>query len=83
MAIKQRNRPEVGNKEISKLADELADKGYGDERKINDDPLVRTSITIPRSMLIWLEDEATKNKRSGSDLKSVSAIIRAAIDGIK
>lgn len=83
MALKQRNRPEVTNKTIDRLADELADKAYGDEKKTDDDPLIRTSITIPRSMLIWLEDEATKNKRSGTEPKSVSAIIRAAIDSIK
>lgn len=78
--LKQRNqRPTVPDKEISKLADELADKPYGD-KKPDDDPLIRTSITLPRSMLTRLEDQALHNKRSGSELKSVSAIIRDAVE---
>lgn len=83
MAIKQRSRPDIANKDINRLANELADKGYGDEKRTDDDPLVRTSITLPRSMLIRLEDEATKNKRSGQEPRSVSAIIRAAVESIK
>ena len=79
--LKQRNqRPTVPDKEISKLADELADKPYGDDKKPDDDPLIRTSITLPRSMLTRLEDQALHNKRSGSELKSVSAIIRDAVE---
>lgn len=83
MAIKQRSRPDIANKDINRLANELADKGYGDEKRTDDDPLVRTSITLPRSMLIWLEDEATKNKRAGHEQRSVSAIIRAAVESMK
>ena len=78
MAIKTRSA--VSEKDVSRLAKELADKAYGDEKKVSDDPLVRTSITIPQSMLNNLEDTALKNKRKGADLKSVSAIVRAAVD---
>lgn len=82
MALKQRNRPTDENKAINQLADELADKGYGDEKKADNDPIVGTSITLPQSMLIWLEDEALKNKRSGTGPKSVSAILRSLVENI-
>lgn len=79
MVLKKRDT--VTDKDISRLADELADKAYGDVKKqSSDDPLVRTTITIPRSMLTSLEDKALLNKRNGDDQKSVSAIIRAAVD---
>jgi len=80
MAFKQRDRSGVSNKDISKMADQLADKPYGDEKKTDDDPIVGTSITLPRSMLIWLEDEALKNKRNGVEPKSVSAILRSLVE---
>ena len=78
MAIK--NRRPVSDQDINRLADDLADKAYGEQKKANDDPLVRTSITIPQSMLFALEDAAVKNKRNGDELKSVSAIVRAAVE---
>lgn len=40
----------------------------------------RTSISLPADMLEAVEDLALANKRSGKELKTVSAIIRAALD---
>ena len=65
------------------LANELADKPYGfkarKEIKKADSDFTRTSISIPLAMLEDLENLALKNKRSGENLKTVSAIIRAAV----
>lgn len=78
--IRKRNFNEI---DAENLANELADKPYGakfekDNKKVQDD-FTRTSISIPLSMLEDLENLAIKNKRSGKKLKTVSAIIRAAV----
>ena len=45
-----------------------------------DQNLVRTGFTLPQWLLIELEDEARANKRAGREPKSVSAIIRDALE---
>ena len=74
MAIKKRK---VEDKAVEKLADDLADKPYGDEG--NEEQIVRTSFSLPVTMQQSLEDLAIKNKRTKRDLKTVSAIVRVAI----
>ena len=64
---------------IEVLADELSDKPYG-ETKINEDKLIRTTISLPSSLLYKLEDMALENKRKNKDFRSVSAIIRFCIE---
>jgi len=76
MAIKKRDPK---NEAVEKLANELADKPYGEEA-IEEERLVRTSLSLPASMHEALEDMAIKNKRAGHDLRTVSAIVREAID---
>lgn len=71
MALKKRTKPT--SKEIDNIANELADKPYGQENEKN---LSRTTITLPSSLLFELEDMARVNKRKSKPLKSVSAIIR-------
>ena len=69
MAIK----PRIPNSDkIELLANELADKPYGQTQ----DSLVRTTISLPASILFKLEDMARANRRKKDNLKSVSAIIR-------
>jgi hypothetical protein len=75
MAIKKRSK--VTDKQAQALADEIADKPYGSKKE--NDKMVNTSITLPQSLLIKLEDQAFANKRKGIEPKSVSAIIREAI----
>ena len=65
---------------IEKLADELADKPYGEPKEYHSEALMRTTITLPSSLLFKLEDLAKSNKRARKDLKSVSAIIRHYIE---
>lgn len=42
--------------------------------------MVTTSISLPKTLLHRVEDEATRNKRRGTSEKSVSAVIRKALD---
>ena len=78
MAIKKRIRIVNNKNAIENLADELADKPYGEDKK--NDSTVRTTISLPSSVLFALEDLAKVNKRNKNGLKSVSAIIRNCIN---
>lgn len=75
MAIKKRT---PNSTEVDKLANELADKPYGGEPEPGE-RLVRTSLSLPASMHETLEDMAIRNKRAGSESRTVSAIVREAI----
>jgi len=68
-------KSEPTEKEIEKVANELADRTYGKEK----DKTVGTSITIPQSLLHQAEDVAFQNKRNGIEPNNVSAIIRASL----
>lgn len=72
--IKTRNKP-IDKLAVENLANELADKPYGQKQH----NIVRTTISLPASLLFKLEDIATNNKRRKKDLRSVSAIIRNCI----
>ena len=75
MTIKKRISNVIDKKAIESLANELADKPYGQAY----DTLSRTTITLPASVLLKLEDIARDNKRKKNSLKSVSAIVRDCI----
>ncbi|MBZ6396997.1 MULTISPECIES: hypothetical protein [Pantoea] len=74
------NKPkrEITEAAADALARRLADRNYGEERP--DDTVARTTISLPRSLLVQLEDLAMKNKRNGIEPKSVSAIVREATE---
>lgn len=78
MALKKRSK--VTDKQAEALADEIADKPYGGQK--DNDKMVNTSITLPQSLLNKLEDQAFANKREGVEPKSVSAIIRKALNNM-
>lgn len=69
------------------LANKLADKPYGSDiqKTIEKVPapavetVSRTTISLPDSMLIAIEDLARDNKRKGVEPKNVSAIVREAL----
>lgn len=63
---------------IESLANELSEKPYG-EAKPNTN-FVRTTISLDSELLMKIEDFAQKNKRDKKELKSVSAIVRQALD---
>lgn len=73
--------------EAEALARQLADKPYGDEHRsenttVTEKPekLTRTTISLPEQLLRECEDLALKNKRSGIEPKSFSALTRMALD---
>jgi len=77
MAIKKR---EAKAEAVEKLVKELVDKPYGGEANNEKERLVRTSLSLPASMHETLEDMAIQNKRAGRELRTVSAIVREAIE---
>jgi len=79
MALKRPVR-DVSERDADALAQRLADRPYGTE-KPDADPLVRTTVTLPKSLLVQLEDMSRENKRAGREPKSVSAIVRLAVEG--
>ncbi|BDH20851.1 TPA: CopG family transcriptional regulator [Providencia alcalifaciens] len=76
------NRAEVTAEQAELLAKRLADKPYGSTENTLQAPekQSRTTISLNESMLVELEDIALKNKREGRDPKSVSAIVREALE---
>lgn len=72
----------VSDDQADQLASMLADKPYGDERKVPEiqEKLTRTTISLPESLLRQCEDLALNNKRSGLEPKNVSALVRAALE---
>ena len=74
MVLKKRNSG-IDKLAVENLANELADKPYDQEQ----DNIVRTTITLPESVLYKLEDMAIRNKRQKKGLRSVSALIRESI----
>ena len=78
MAIKIRASIVKKQSAIEELVNTLADKPYGDEKE--NKSIVRTTVSLPASVLFTLEDLAKINKRNKNDLRSVSAIIRNCIE---
>lgn len=80
MTIKKpSDRKKVTPAAVEALANELADKSYGDDKKVTDE-IVRTSISLPKSQLQQIEDLAMLNKRDGKGHKNISSIVRAGLD---
>lgn len=76
------SRSEVTPEQAEALAQRLADKLYGEEKKTaspETESLSRTTISLPTTLLRQMEDLAYVNKREGKDLRSVSAIVREAL----
>lgn len=67
------------NAAIEELAKELSEKPYGASKEASP-KMVRTTISLDAGVLFKLEDFANKNKREKKDFKSVSAIVRTAVD---
>lgn len=78
MPIKKRTSSIDNKLAIENLADELADRPYGEQKK--DISITRTTISLPSSILFQLEDMAKINKRKKDNFRSVSSIIRYCIE---
>lgn len=78
MVIRRHKKP-VTQEQADSVADALADKPYGNPAVSDGDKVVRTSISLPSSLLDAAEDFALANKRTGVEPKSTSAVIRVAL----
>lgn len=94
MAIKPRSQ-KAGEKktpnpaDIERLAQSLADKPYGEQAsspsqvKMPDSEKAKPiAISLPPSLIEKIQDQAVANKRAGLDLKTVSAIVRDALEKV-
>lgn len=93
MAIKPRSQ-KAGEKkapnpaDIERLAQSLADKPYGEQMpasptqaKIPESEKAKPiTISLPPALIESLQDQAITNKRAGLDLKTVSAIVKDALE---
>ncbi len=73
--------------QASALADLLADKPYGDPGRavvsdaVKPKPKAKViSISLPPALVESLEDHAHKNKKAGTGQKTVSGLIREALE---
>jgi len=90
VAIKPRSQKASERKtpsaaEIEKLAKSLADKPYGENAletsKMPDSEKAKPiAISLPPFLIEKIQDQALANKRAGLDLKTVSAIVRDALE---
>lgn len=72
----------VTEDEADMLANKLADKPYGDDERAQavQEKQARTTISLPDQLLRQCEDLAISNKRGNNGPKSVSALVRAALE---
>jgi hypothetical protein len=84
-AAEQKHTPSPA--EIERLAKELVDKPYGQHAQAKADTKMPeaekakpVAISLPPALIERLQDQAMANKRSGAELKTVSAIVRDALE---
>jgi len=88
MAVKKSSetankRATVSQEDSERLARELADKPYDSQpqiKNVDNRKAVPVSVSLPPSILEQLEDAVRANKRSGKPLRTVSAIVKNALE---
>ncbi|MEB7892044.1 hypothetical protein NGK36_22620 [Hafnia alvei] len=92
MTLKKRTLKPAANKvspeDAERFADRMADRIYGEEKKpaeeaavkVVAEKMIRTTITIPESLLREVERKAFENKQAGIEPKNISAIFRTGAD---
>lgn len=79
-AARQHEDPALAHAKAERLADQLADRAYGEAKEDPDlDKPGNVSISLPLSLTRKLQEVALVNKHRGSGPKTVSAIIREAL----
>lgn len=83
-------KKQVSAADVEALARELVDKPYGEPAEKKTAPKSETSkvtakakpvtISLPPGLIEKLEDTAIRNKRRGEGPKTVSAIVREALE---
>ena len=80
--ISQQHKRKAGAGDLEtasrELVSQLADKPYGEAA--DKDKAVPLTITLPKSMVQKLEQRKRDNKDAGEGSKSVSALIREALE---
>lgn len=79
MAIRKRRNV---SDQAENLAKQLADRPYGNPPLDQGDEMIVTSISINKSLLHRAEDLVNRNKRANIEPKSVSALIRKALERV-
>lgn len=74
MALKPPTRSTATEAQADALANKLADRVYGEEKP--EEVIARTTISLPKSLLVQMEDLTISNRRAGIDPKNVSALVR-------
>ena len=74
--VKKRVRNELTKEQIEAFAEQA--EGVKPTNKTTEG-ISRTTISLPKSLLTEIELQAFKNKQSGVEPKSVSALIREAL----
>ncbi|MEX6666832.1 MULTISPECIES: ribbon-helix-helix domain-containing protein [Pseudomonas] len=88
MAVKKSSetatkKANVSQEESERLASELADKPYGSQPQVrapDKRKAVPISVSLPPSMIEQIEDVVRANKRGGMPNRTVSALIRSALE---
>ena len=75
--VKKRVRIEPTKEQVEAFGDQA--EGVKPKNKIAEG-ISRTTISLPKSLLTEIELRAFKNKQSGVEPKSVSALIREALE---
>ncbi|EKN4689539.1 hypothetical protein [Yersinia ruckeri] len=78
----------VSPEDAERFAERFADRVYGEEKKpvekiagkVVAEKMIRTTITIPESLLREVEGKAFENKQAGIEPKNISAVFRAGAD---
>lgn len=88
MAVKKSSETAIKKSTVSqedseRLASELADKPYDSKpqvRAVDKRKAVPISVSLPPSIIEQIEDVVRDNKRGGKPNRTVSAIIRSALE---
>ncbi|KZY62508.1 hypothetical protein A3735_27110 [Oleiphilus sp. HI0061] len=81
--VKKRTRSEPTEAEISAFADQADDAHKITKTKVKEEKKVeiaRTTISLPSDLLEKVEDMATANKRAKLEHRTVSAIVKDALE---
>ncbi len=86
--VKSLPKKNINKTDIDALADKIADKPYGKEKNNTEEKISesdtqemeRITITVPLNMSYVLDDMARERKRNKLPNRTVSAIVREALD---
>lgn len=66
------------DKEVEELAEQLADRPYGEEKRRLPKPVAKT-LSLPDTMIEQIEDDVRENKRRKKGPRTFSGIVRQCL----